>query len=270
MTICIGAICNGGKHIVIATDRMFTSPAPVSLEFETDEPKIEVFADGIVVLSAGNTAYVSEMLDLAKTKLKGNNRPSVDEVTTALREAFEKVRVQKAEEQIVIPMLGNDFMAFRNRGGTLPAYLQAQPGVYQNLVAMATQFNIGVELLVAGIDESGAHLAAIGNPGTSASLDKVGFGAVGSGAIHAITTLELSGQSRSRSMMETLYVVYQAKEASQVAPGVGKETDLAVINADRTIKKCEPGILEALEQIRAADRKRVLPNLETVKKAYGA
>ena len=64
-----------------------------------------------------------EMLDLAKTKLKGNNRPSVDEVTTALREAFEKVRVQKAEEQIVIPMLGNDFMAFRNRGGITNAFL---------------------------------------------------------------------------------------------------------------------------------------------------
>ncbi len=37
MTVCIAAICEDGKKIVVAADRMFTAGAPVNLEFETEE-----------------------------------------------------------------------------------------------------------------------------------------------------------------------------------------------------------------------------------------
>jgi hypothetical protein len=39
MTVCIAAVCDGGRHIVVAADRMFTVTAPVNLEFETGEQR---------------------------------------------------------------------------------------------------------------------------------------------------------------------------------------------------------------------------------------
>ena len=61
MTICIAAICDGGKHIVVAADRMFTAPPPISVELRRDESKIEALAPACVALSAGSSAYAFEI-----------------------------------------------------------------------------------------------------------------------------------------------------------------------------------------------------------------
>jgi 20S proteasome alpha/beta subunit len=43
------------------------------------------------------------------------------------------------------------------------------------------------ELLIAGLDERGAHIFFIGNPGgMSTAFYQIGFTAIGSGAIHAV------------------------------------------------------------------------------------
>jgi hypothetical protein len=39
MTVCIGAACGDGRSVVLASDRMFTVPAPIVLEFETSKKR---------------------------------------------------------------------------------------------------------------------------------------------------------------------------------------------------------------------------------------
>jgi hypothetical protein len=62
MTVCIGAVCQGGQSIVVAADRMFTFNAPVSLEFETGEKKIDTISTSCVVLSVGVAPPAKEII----------------------------------------------------------------------------------------------------------------------------------------------------------------------------------------------------------------
>jgi hypothetical protein len=45
---------------VSLADRIFTAPAPTSMEFETGEKKIESLGTGCVALSAGDSACATE------------------------------------------------------------------------------------------------------------------------------------------------------------------------------------------------------------------
>jgi hypothetical protein len=248
MTICIAAICDGGKHIVVATDRMFTAPPPINVEFETDEIKIENLAPACVALTAGSSAYAFEVVKAAQDQLAGSQAPATEHVAEVVRSAYEKVRSIKVHETLLIPHLGPDFLRVVAIGTTLPSYLQAQPNLYMNLVQAMNGFNLGAEIIVAGVDAAGARLAVIGNPGTMMWADKLGHAAIGSGAIHAATRLNLGAQTRRSHLAETLYRVYEAKKAAEVAPGVGNATDCAIISPGKT-ELCSTSVLKALEGV---------------------
>ncbi len=267
MTICIAAICEDGQRIVVAADRMFTSPAPVNMEFETEEKKIEPIAPNCVALLAGNSGLGTEVLLEVSRKVGGNQSPSMSDVAQWMTEAYISTRARKAEETHVVSSLGSDFATFRSKGASLPVYLQAQPGIYQQLVAVMNQFNMGLEILVSGIDGTGAHLAVVVHPGSHVWLDKLGYGAVGSGAIHALGRLHLAGQTRHRALAETLFSVYDAKKAAEVAPGVGKETDVHIIDKDKGHRECGKDELDALEKIRVEAGKKLSPSLGSVQTA---
>jgi len=251
MTVCIGAICRNGKAIVVAADRMYTSGPPLNLEFETDEGKIEKIGRSCVALTAGSAAYAKEVISLGLQHL-GTPTPPVPEISkvvVALKEAYISVRASKVNETIIMPTLGQDFHNFQAKGGTLPAYLQVQPTIYQQVIVMSQQFNLGLDILLAGIDNLGAYIAQITHPGTSYVLDKLGYGAVGIGAIHAISKLNIGGQTIQKELIPTLYAVYAAKKAAEVAPGVGNITDIGIIEQTKEFKMCSKEVLGELDHI---------------------
>lgn len=271
MTICIASLCRDGKSIVVAADRMFTSPPPVSVEFESDVSKIEWFAKGIVVLPAGNTAVVTEILDEARKELAGNATPTVLQAAEAIHRGYERVRLAKAEEQSALPMVGADFYNARKvKGILLPQYLQTQPAIYQMLAAQMSQFNLQTELVVAGVDGNGGRIAVITHPGSLYWLDKLGYGAVGSGAIHAITTLALAGQTRTHDLFGTMYAVYCAKVAAQVAPGVGPTTDMAAVGEDGEVRVFDDALMQELKKAHEQSRVAQKPDLSSVSKVFNS
>jgi hypothetical protein len=91
-------------------------------------------------------------------------------------------------------------------------------------------------------------------------LDKLGYVAVGSGGIHATTKLSLGSQTRDSTLLETLYRVYEAKRAAEVAPGVDPDTDVAIVERDRIIM-CRSHILTKMEEILKASSGRMTPDL---------
>jgi hypothetical protein len=100
-------------------------------------------------------------------------------------------------------------------------------------------FGLGVvEFLVVGNDESGAHIFRVHYDGMLGGswlewCDRLGFRAIGSGGPHAAILLSLQGQHRTLPVNETVFDVYSAKKNAEIAPGVGLETDVAVISAGR-------------------------------------
>ena len=260
VTVCIAAVCENGKKIVVAADRMFTFPAPLNIEFQTPEKKIEQLGTTCVVLSSGNGAYSSEILRVAAAMLDGNPNPPISRAAEIIKGAFLTVRAAKVREQVVAAALGPDFLKFEAMNVPLPQYLQYQPNMFQQITVQMQMFNLGVDMIVAGIDTEGARVGYVGNPGTLAWLDKLGYAASGSGGMHATTRLSLGSQTRESGLAETVYRVYEAKKAAEVAPGVGTETDLAIVEAD-AIKPCGSATLTKLQDFFNARRDTMAPDL---------
>lgn len=266
MTVCIAAVCENGKAIVVAADRMYTSP--LNLEFETEEQKIEKLLPSCVALTSGSSSAAAEVLRATRQTLVNVKQPSIEDVAAQTKNQYTLIRALKIEETIIIPSLGSDFMDQRQKGKTLPEYLQVQGPMYQQLVAVANQFNLQLDVIIAGVDKSGSHIFVITHPGTSFSVEKLGYGSVGGGGMHASISLSLSAQTSRRGLFETLYSVYDAKRAAEVAPGVGSETDIAIVDANG-IWECTPPIFDALARAHSIASKRETPDLKELQEVYG-
>jgi hypothetical protein len=267
MTVCIAASCEDGKYIVTAADRMFTVGAPLNVEFEPPLSKIEVMSSSCVAMGAGNGLFVSEIFSSARQGYGDVAGVSIAQIANSVKEAYARSRDEKIEEQIVKPTLGPDFLAFRSRGGTLPAYLQVQPGIYQQIIVQSNQFNIGVDLIVAGIDKSGSHVYYIGHPGTMVSFDKIGYNAVGSGASHVAIKFALDCLHPKTPLEDVLLAVYSAKRAAEVAPGVGQKTEIKVISSDDMWAVPET-LMDVLKDIHTEGSKKSKPDSEKIKAKY--
>ena len=100
--------------------------------------------------------------------------------------------------------------------------------VYQ-LDTFTAQFNVNVELIVAGVDDIGGHIYTVNNPGTFIDVQQIGYTAIGSGGVHATQALIGFGSSPDHELKRTIFCTFAAKKRSEVAPGVGKDTDLFII-----------------------------------------
>jgi hypothetical protein len=266
MTVCIAAMCNGGKSLVVCADRMFTNPA-LSVEFETSERKIEEIGKTCVAMAAGNSVNATAVIEGVKRRLGGNPIPHVADVAAIVKEEYVAVRNAMALQNVIMPMLGADFARFRDQGMPLPTYLEKQPPAFQSFAAMCSQQNLGTDILIAGTDASGAHVFHVSNPGSCWQLDKLGYAAIGSGGIHATIRLSLGGQTRSRELVETLAEVYNAKRAAEVAPGVGGATDIAVIDLANT-KFCATTVMDELKNVHDAMSIQPTLKLGDLRKKY--
>jgi hypothetical protein len=267
MTVCIAVSCEGGKHIVTAADRMFTVGPPLNVEFEPPLSKIETMGTTCVSMGAGNGLYVSEIFQRAKAGYQNFPAATVAQIANSVKEAYAKYRDEKIEEQIIKPTLGPDFLAFRAKGGTLPAYLQPQAGIYQQIIVQSNQFNLGVELIVAGIDGSGSHVYYVGHPGTMVSFDKIGYNAVGSGASHVAIKFALDCLHPNTPLGDVLLAVYAAKRAAEVAPGVGQETEIKVISSG-DIWSVPTALMDVLKDVHNEGAKKSKPNADKIKAEY--
>ncbi len=264
MTICIAAICENGKHIVAAADRMVTIPPPLNLEFEPPLSKIEIVHRGCVALASGTLPYADDIISSIRTQV-ASQAPNVREICEQLKIAYINFRDQRFEEQFVSTQLGADFKAFRARGGLIPGYLQVQPGVYQTIVMQAQQFSLNTDFLITGIDNAGPYMSVITNPGILYSTNKLCYAAIGSGATHASISLHLGGQTNKLSLEETLFSVYAAKHAAEVAPGVGVETDMAIVSLGE-VWMCPKPLLDKIKTTYDSHLVKVKPSLDDVKK----
>jgi hypothetical protein len=264
MTVCIAALCEQGSKVVVAADRMFTSPA-VNVEFETDETKIEVLSHACVALSAGNSASATEILGGAKRRFGNNQSPWIVDAAESVRAEYMATRNRKADEQVVAPALGYDFDYFRAKGGTLPEYLEKQPQTFQNLTMLASQWNLILDIIVTGIDATGGHILQIMHPGTISAVEKLGYATIGTGAVHALTRLTLGAQTKHKSLAETVFAVFDAKKSAEAAPGVGLATDMAVIDAQKGVVPYTDTMVRSLAGLHANHTKQSPPDLASLR-----
>jgi ATP-dependent protease HslVU (ClpYQ) peptidase subunit len=221
MTVCIAALCQDGQepHAVVAADRMVTLGS--FIEFEHAVPKM-VEGHHAIAMIAGDTLVAKRLTD---DVMDASVAADVASLAQELAGRYDTVRIVHMEEAILRP-----------RGLTLNSFYQAHQALNPNIVALLdnqmSDYNLGVELLLGGIDATGAHIYSVSNPGGTERLhDIIGYAAVGSGGIHAVQAMIAFGHSATAGYHETVYRAYAAKRRAEVAPGVGRDTDMAVISA---------------------------------------
>lgn len=229
MTVCLGAVCcdqhgNGRRAVVVASDRMVTMGNIT--EFEHEVPKLTHLTDHAVSLVAGDALRGSRIVRDVISHLRANSANSVQDIVQAAAGVYSGLRLNQVNDEV-----------FRVRGlGIQQFYSVLQQQLIAQLVlgldnAVAT-FNYGVELLIAGVDADGAQLYHIGNPGGAFTpFHHTGFGAIGSGNLHAVQSMIQLRQAPTHSLHETVFAVYASKRRAEVAPGVGPDTDMAIIDS---------------------------------------
>jgi 20S proteasome alpha/beta subunit len=230
LTICIGALCTdrvAGDTVVLASDRMVTWRNLT--EFEHPVPKIYSISPAAWALCAGDALAGAKIIAGAAAEVAGVPRP-VHEVADVVAQQYHSVRMNAAEAQVLLP-----------RGLTLASYYgkhqQLLSQIAENLDQSLASFDPEVELIVAGVDSSGGHLFTVSNPGGSAEChDVIGTVAIGSGEIHAVQSMIGFGHAATRPVRDTVFYVFASKRRAELAPGVGRDTDLMVLSPGGAVR----------------------------------
>lgn len=220
MTQLIGMLCEDRDKAVLVSDRMVTT-SNGSLAFE-HEPKCAFVASNALVLTAG-TIHEPELITNTQAEIKGKG--SLIEIAESLAKNYRQIRRKRVEHEILQEMGILSFDDFYNKQSSLHEH------IILGLSGKIGKYDLGVHLLLAGADEK-AHLYRIGEPGTYRSFDELGFCCIGSGDRHAEPVFAFYGFSPKLSIKEALTIAFEAKKRSEMAGGVGKETDAWIIEKE--------------------------------------
>jgi 20S proteasome alpha/beta subunit len=238
-TICIAVLCEKGKKVIAIADRMISG---LDVEFEHEGRKIEILANNCIGLTAGSALVHREIFEPIKNKFKDQINPTINDLVETCKEYFYLLRNKRAEETYLKPL-----------GLTLSYFLETQrnlaPDLVTRLILNLERASLDLEILIAGVDKDGGHIYFIFDPGRSEIYDALGFRAIGSGEHHAETFLIEKNYNISFSLKKALYLIYEAKKISEKAPGVGKLTDIVIIDHNG-IKEVKKETLERLEELR--------------------
>lgn len=245
MTVCIGAIYNNNT-IIGASDRMLTAG---DIQFQPHSSKIWRFSNSILVMVSADDISVQNMIfqDVYKVvndriKAEPNNWWKVKDVAELYSDHYCKLKLTCIKKEILGPFaLNNETFISRQK--------EMSEEFIGEMVGRIRKYSIPhISTILAGCDENGAHLYVINDEDISCH-DSVGFVAIGAGAGHAESHFMLSGYHPGLHESKALLTVHQAKKKAEVAPGVGKETDMFIIGPRLGIHFIFPGdLIDSLDK----------------------
>lgn len=256
MTVCVAALAEKST-LIGAADRMLTAG---DSEFEPDQLKMWIFSPAILALVAGDATLQSEIFKRVDIEVRRwiNNDPktwvNVKDAATLYCNKYRELLREHAEADILSPM-GMTIEDFLKRQGEMRAEF------VNSIAEKLTEYEFPslLETIFIGTDNDGP-LGAKGErliyaqiyateKDKLANLSTVGFAAIGSGKVHAESQFMFSGHSPRKPFSDTVLLTYAAKKRAEVAPGVGKVTDIVVIGPGMTTTKVEDPHVEKLDRI---------------------
>ena len=222
VTQLVGAICEDGKAIVAVADRMVTSSA---FRYEPGMSKGYMLTDTAFVMMAGGTETASAIAQAAYAAVTQKQEKYVAAMAREVALAFRAQREREVVERYLSKYGIRSLQHWHEVQG------QLREDLAQSIAAQIAMHKVGVELMVGGVDTAGAKLYVTADRAESQPYTRTGYCCVGSGSVHAATTLARCKYDSTFGLNEALYVAYEAKKRAELAPGVGPETDIFVIDA---------------------------------------
>ena len=203
----------GGKVVMIG-DRMNMMEEET---YEQQTPKIYCVNKSICMGFAGTSGYEKQFIEGSE------NVSTLAELFEAMKEKYRETRINLIKEKI----LGRYGVETVDE---LKSLIE-DPEVISYYLNEINNFDPDIKILVGGLDSS-PYIFAIGNPGTGAFFDEVGFYAIGTGEKEATMMLNFLNFRKDLPLNTCILYLYIAKKAAEIAIGVGKKTDIFVISKD--------------------------------------
>lgn len=255
MTVCLGALCanqkgEAAKVIVVASDRMVTLAGLT--EFEHEVPKIQNVNEHFLALIAGDALRGSRLVRKAATTIPTGSS-SASDIAALISKTYAELRLEQLDSDVFQPRSMN-ISDFYNGG----IQQRLMPQIAGQIDMFVAEYDYGVSLLMAGVDDAGAHLFSVANPGGSYNDHApIGYHAIGSGWLHALQSMISFGHTSQRDLNETVYAVYASKRRAEVAPGVGLDTDMMIVSDTGGNQKLTQAQLEKLRKLYDEQQKPV-------------
>ncbi|MBC7839478.1 MAG: hypothetical protein H7Y39_12680 [Nitrospiraceae bacterium] len=223
MTVCVAA--RSGSMIFGASDRMLTGG---DVEFEPNTAKIIPLTNSIAAMTAGDSAFQAEIIAEILFTISKRIDASPDDWWHVRDAAYlyvecrNEIKRKRAEQAILVPLgLGLDsFIAKQN---------EMSEGFITQITKELVNFDVpSISTIFAGRDPSGTRIYTVEDTVVNCH-DSVGFAAIGSGYWHANSQFMLAKHNYDSPVPDTLLLTYVAKKRAEVAPGVGKGTDMFMV-----------------------------------------
>lgn len=234
MTICIGCLCDERKNAIAIMDRMVTSGYPPQ-EFEHEISKMNKLSNTCVALAAGTVPQIEHIINNVKSETEKLSSPKISEIAEITKDQYIKYKRKIASEDYLEPY-DLDLNIFYRSGLNIP------PALYTLIHGAIESIDIIADFLIIGCDDGGSHLYSISErkiggikvslPGLLHPHNTLGFAAVGSGELQANTQFIQKRYTYQKNLEEAIETIYGAKKMAEVAPGVGKETDIVIITKE--------------------------------------
>lgn len=209
MTVCIAAVCEGGKQAVCATDGLLSLGG---ITADTMLSKMR-FINEWLFMYAGTPSQSQLIFEEISFVHKEIGEPlNRENIQGIVREAYRRRRGEISSAPILGPF-GLSLEKFLHEGRAIFGDQKFQRLV-RKIETQARYFNEQLLVVGWGAAERACMLYEIGPYGDS-NHASAGVAAIGSGAEVAMSTLLLLGQSRESTLTETLYAVAAAKFAAE-------------------------------------------------------
>lgn len=251
MTVCVASIFQGNS-ILGASDRMLTSGSG-DVEFEPPQSKIKDITNSIALLIAGDIGLHSEIIQeitpfvVNRINTDKGNWIKVKEIAELYSQTYYRIRMNYAEKKILFPV-GLDRNNFIERQKLMSdAFIEDLKYKLQNYqMPNVSSIITGLDTFPNGVVP---HIYTFHN-GYIQCCDDVGFAAIGVGYNHANSQFMFMDYTKTATGAEASLAVYWAKKRAEVAPGVGKATDMFTMGPSLgTFLKIPNNIVDDLEKI---------------------
>jgi 20S proteasome alpha/beta subunit len=241
MTICIASLCENRENIIVASDKMVT--VGEIIEFEHDVTKFEELTKNSLILTAGSATIQDDIIKDAKKEIKKLNNITFEDINMIIKSSYLNIRNMCSEEAHLKPIGLNWDTFYKNQKAFLSEFVF-------RIIDKVERNDLGVGFVLCGFgNDNKGNVQLIEDSGTSESFNSVGFCAVGTGHVNAISIFTLHNYAPSFRLEKALYLTYSAKKNAERAP-VGCETDIVIISKEgiRKLTKPEMSILESIYQ----------------------
>jgi hypothetical protein len=193
------------------------------VQFEQPQPKIWYQGKHAVALLYGDMTVQAEVAMESERTVLENAISDVGEIAAVYSDHLRQHVAISAERAILSP-LGLSFDNFSSAANLAESLAKQLQDYYYT---SGTSTNLG-GAIIAGADARGGHILKVEYDKVS-RCDGVGFVAAGSGQWHAESQFMFYRYTKGWDFPEAISIVYSAKKRAEVAPGVGQETDLVLI-----------------------------------------